>query len=197
MAQWEGFISELPAVMSTTAARLHSLPLWCSPAEPLPSAYSSSCLQEVHTEGNTATATLANSLSQQTHASSSPSSQTSSGLIFVLLPCSGVLKVDLSTRAAFQNGWGSILAQNFPPRESVVDLQRLLNTKKSFFFKDLPKHHCIISPRCGSKSEDSPASASCRHLGIRCFSQGFTWHSVQDLPARLSFLVWWPEGQPF
>lgn len=88
--QWKGFISELPAVMSTSAARFHSPARWCSPAEPFPSANSSSCLQEAQTEDNTAAATLANSLSQQTHASSPPSSQTSSGLIFVLLPRSAL-----------------------------------------------------------------------------------------------------------
>lgn len=37
---WKAFISKLPAVMGPTAARFHSLALWCSPAEPLPSAYS-------------------------------------------------------------------------------------------------------------------------------------------------------------
>lgn len=37
---WKGFITELPAVMSTTAARFHSRAVGCSPAEPLPSAYS-------------------------------------------------------------------------------------------------------------------------------------------------------------
>lgn len=72
----------------------------------------------------------------------------------------GVLKVALRTRAVFQNGWWSTLAKHFPPRESVVGLHRLLNTKKYFFFKDIPKHHCIISPRYGSKSEDRAASAS-------------------------------------